>query len=176
MIKPNILIFLNVLLFRDLRDCGLSPNDIKVLEITLKDFCYKYNKDAAQVKIQKVIKRIVQGGRESAILSLSPMNRTLRSLKSHRFGRNHNINPLIIQLSANAILQFSTTPDSFHMSVLMLQMLLMQTTLLLSLWAPKIPLYWKLVTFARLLKMKDCIRIFPNLKPFGDSTEKGLKG
>lgn len=102
-------------LFRDLRDCGLSSHDIQVFEATLNDSCYEYTSDDGRVRVQKVVKGVVQGGRESAMLSLGPMNRTLRSLKTRRSGRFH-VNPLFVHLSADATLQFRTTPESIHIA------------------------------------------------------------
>ena len=111
MIKQSISILLNVLRYSGIFNCGLSPNDIAVFEATLKNSCYEYNGDAEQRRIQKVVKGVVQGGRESAMLSLGPMNRTLRSLKNRRTGRLHEGNPLVVHLSADATLQFPTAHD-----------------------------------------------------------------
>ena len=72
-------------LFRDLQDAGLGVSDIKVFEATLSKSCYEYGSNST--RYQQVLKGVVQGGRESAMLSLGPMNRTLRALKERRLRR-----------------------------------------------------------------------------------------
>ena len=72
-------------LIQDLQDAGLGASDIKVFEATLHRSCYEYGDTGT--RYQQVLKGVVQGGRESAMLSLGPMNRTIRALKVRRDAR-----------------------------------------------------------------------------------------
>ena len=77
-------------MFQDALDMGCHEGDVEVLRATLKDSCYEHVGMDIGTRYQRTDKGVPQGGKESAQMSLGPMQRIVRRNKDKRAQRRES--------------------------------------------------------------------------------------